>query len=84
MPKKLRIFLNILFYAAAVIYPVLVFYFLVILKAPVRVFSLFVIAFALIIFVAVTSKKKAKKKLIQSPGCFGLPCCLSAWGLCAL
>jgi len=63
MNNKVRLISRITLYAAAVVYPFLVFYFLVIRKAPIRVFSLFVMAFAVVIFITTTSKKKAGKKL---------------------
>jgi membrane protein implicated in regulation of membrane protease activity len=46
-------------YILAAAYPVLVFVFLVILRMPVRFFSFFVIATALIYFLRATSKKKS-------------------------
>jgi len=55
-----RLLTKILFHAAALIYPALVFYFLVIQKTPIKTLSLFIIAFALLAFIAATSKKKAK------------------------
>ena len=61
MPVKFRGIARIFFYAAAALYPALIFYFLVIHKAPVRIFSLFIMAFALFVFVTGTSKKKAIK-----------------------
>jgi hypothetical protein len=63
MAYKFRIVLQILLYAGAVIYPGLVFYFLVIRKTPIRMLSLFVIAFALFIFITSTSKKKVNSLL---------------------
>ena len=65
-----RFLTKALFYVAAVVYPVLIFYFLVIRKTPIRMLSLFVIAFALIAFITGTSKKKAKEDRSR---CFGLP-----------
>ena len=58
MTFKLSFLPKALFYAASVIYPGLVFYFLVIRKTPVRLLSLFVMAFALLAFILGTSKKK--------------------------
>jgi len=52
-PGILRIFL----YIAAVLYPAFVFYFLVVRKTPLRIFSLFIIAFAFFAFIIRTSKK---------------------------
>ena len=63
MAGKFRFLTKALFSAAAVVYPVLVFYFLVIRKTPIRMLSLFVIAFALIAFIAGTSKKKVNEAL---------------------
>jgi len=70
MSGKFRFLTKSLFYSAAAVYPALIFYFLVIRKTPIRMLSLFVIAFALIAFIAATSKKKAK---IDQFHCFGLP-----------
>ena len=56
---NLRFVTKALFYASALVYPALVFYFLVIRNTPIRMLSLFVIAFALVAFIAGTSKKKA-------------------------
>ena len=58
MAVKFSFFSKAIFYAASVIYPGLVFYFLVIRKTPLRLLSLFVMAFALLAFIAGTSKKK--------------------------
>jgi len=80
MANKLRFLTKTLFYAAAAVYPVMVFYFLVIRKTPIRMLSLFVVAFALIAFIIGTSKKKVKKDLYLS---FGLPSSFWAWGPCA-
>jgi hypothetical protein len=52
--------LQILFFAGAGLYPFLVFLFLVVLKAPVRIFSLFITVFAMAAFLQATSKKKRK------------------------
>jgi hypothetical protein len=65
-------FFKILFTAASVIYPFLIFYFLVILKMPLRQLSLFVISFALLAFLTTTSKKKASLKLLYGLPCFSL------------
>jgi hypothetical protein len=51
---------RIFFYILAAGYPVLMFCFLSVFKAPPRLFSLFVAAFALAFFIAATSKKKRK------------------------
>jgi hypothetical protein len=61
MSLKFKGIFNVLFYAASFVYPVLVFYFLVIRQAPLRMLSLFVISIALLGFIAGTSKKKAIK-----------------------
>lgn len=55
-------FIKILFYIVAAIYPVLIFTFLVILKLPVRILSLCVIALALSFFLAATGNSKNKSK----------------------
>jgi len=80
MQGKFRIFGRALFFIAALAYPALIFYFLVIRKTGIRTLSLFVIAFALAAFVLATSKKKA---LLRSRF-FGIPCSFWAWGFCAL
>jgi len=64
MAFKFRNVTNVLFYAASLVYPVVVFYFLVIRKAPLRQLSLFVMAFALFAFIAGSSKKKEKRSLL--------------------
>lgn len=51
--------MQILLGVLAVAYPVLVFCFLVILKVPVRAFSLFVVAVALVSFLALSAKNRA-------------------------
>jgi len=61
MLSKFRNISKVLFFILAALYPALIFYFLVIRKTPLRLFSLFVIAFALIVFIAGTSKKKDTK-----------------------
>ena len=75
MAFPFRIIPKILLYAATVMYPVLVFYFMVIQKTPVRLLSLFVMAFALFAFIAGTSKKKA---VGGQPPSHGLPSSSSA------
>ena len=80
MANKFRSVTKVFFFIAAIIYPALVFYFLVIRKTPIRMLSLFVVAFALIAFIIGTSKKKVKKDLYLS---FGLPSSFWAWGPCA-
>ena len=59
MASKFKHILRFPFYAAAAVYPLLVFYFLVIRKTHIRQLSLFVIAIALFAFITGTSKKKA-------------------------
>jgi len=61
MDSKFRGIPKVLFFIAAALYPVLIFYFLVIRKTPLRLFSLFVIAFALLVFITGTSRRKGKK-----------------------
>jgi hypothetical protein len=51
---------RVFFYILAAVYPILMFYSLSVLKAPLRLFLLFITAGALIFFVASTSKKKRK------------------------
>jgi acyl-coenzyme A synthetase/AMP-(fatty) acid ligase/uncharacterized membrane protein/3-hydroxymyristoyl/3-hydroxydecanoyl-(acyl carrier protein) dehydratase len=51
-----------LFFLSAALYPVFVYYFLVIKKIPLRQFSLFVILFALFAFITGTSREKGKKR----------------------
>jgi len=48
------------FAIAAVLYPAFVFYFLVVRKTPLRLFSLFIAAFALVAFITRTSSSKGK------------------------
>jgi uncharacterized membrane protein/acyl-CoA synthetase (AMP-forming)/AMP-acid ligase II len=55
MKTLLRIFLGILF----VLYPVLIFFLLVVAKIPMRTFSLCVIAFALLFFLVMTGKNRS-------------------------
>jgi hypothetical protein len=62
MSLKPRRILEVLFYVSVAAYPVLVFYFLVIRKIPLRAFSLFLMAFAFIVFITATSKKKRKNR----------------------
>jgi uncharacterized membrane protein/acyl-coenzyme A synthetase/AMP-(fatty) acid ligase len=47
-----------LFYIVAALYPALIFYFLVIRKTPLRMFSLVIVVFALFLFITGTSRKK--------------------------
>ncbi len=50
-----------LFYTATLLYPIFVFSFLIILKVPLRLFSLVIILFALIYFLIATSQKEKRK-----------------------
>jgi len=75
MKLKIKQITKALFVAISVIYPVVVFYFLVIRKIPLRQLSLLVIAFALLAFLAGTSKKKILRALdlpflLSGPACF--------------
>jgi uncharacterized membrane protein len=54
-----------LFYIAAVLYPAFIYYFLVIRKTPLRLFSLFIIAFAFFAFITRTSSKKGENRGIS-------------------
>lgn len=63
MPARLKNIVKIFIYSAAALYPGFIFYFLVIRKTPLRQFSLFVMAFALLAFVSGTSSKKKTKSL---------------------
>jgi hypothetical protein len=75
MKFKVKQITKVLFYTLSVIYPVVVFYFLVIRKIPLRQLSLFVIAFALLAFIAGTTKKKLTRVfgppfLLYGQACF--------------
>jgi uncharacterized membrane protein/acyl-CoA synthetase (AMP-forming)/AMP-acid ligase II/3-hydroxymyristoyl/3-hydroxydecanoyl-(acyl carrier protein) dehydratase len=61
MASKLRGIPKVLFFIAAALYPALIFYFLVIRKIPLRMFSLFVVVFALFVFITGTSAKSKTK-----------------------
>jgi len=61
MPSKLRSIIKVFFFIAAALYPAFIFYFLVVRKIPLRLFSLFVVVFALIVFIAGTSAKGRTK-----------------------
>jgi uncharacterized membrane protein/acyl-CoA synthetase (AMP-forming)/AMP-acid ligase II len=61
MASKFRGIFKVLFFIAAALYPGLIFYFLVIRKTPLRMFSLFVIAFALLVFITGTSAKSKSR-----------------------
>ena len=61
---------RVLFYTAAVLYPAFIFYFLVVRKTPLRMFSLFVMALALLAFITGTSRRanaseRRKQELAQ-------------------
>ncbi len=59
MVKKIS---GILLTIAAILYPFIIFIGLVILKVPVRIFSLCVIVLALVFFLSITGRKKGTKK----------------------
>jgi acyl-coenzyme A synthetase/AMP-(fatty) acid ligase/uncharacterized membrane protein len=61
MSSKLRNIPKVLFFIAAALYPGLIFYFLVIRKIPLRLFSLVVVIFALFVFITGTSAKNKTK-----------------------
>jgi len=67
MKLKIKQITKVFFFVLSVIYPAVIFYFLVIRKIPLRQLSLFVIAFALLAFMARTSSgssaRTSKKKL---------------------
>jgi acyl-coenzyme A synthetase/AMP-(fatty) acid ligase/uncharacterized membrane protein len=56
---------KVLFYIAAVLYPAFIYYFLVVRKTPLRLFSLFVIAFAFLAFIIKTSSKRSESRGIS-------------------
>ncbi|MDR1587410.1 MAG: AMP-binding protein [Treponema sp.] len=56
---------KILLYILTAVYPVLVFCFLVILKIPVRYFSVFVVFAAFVFFLGATSKKKSLSRVLS-------------------
>jgi uncharacterized membrane protein len=62
MIPKFRGIAKVFFFVAAALYPLLIFYFLVLRKTPLRMFSLVVMAFALLAFIAGTSSKTGKTK----------------------
>ena len=70
-PGVLKLIFRIIFIIAAVLYPALVYYSLVIREIPLRHFSLFIIAFALTAFIAATSRSRGaastKKPFFQGP-----------------
>jgi len=61
MASQFRGIPKVLFLIVAALYPALIFYFLVIRKTPLRMLSLFVIGFALLVFITGTAKKKETK-----------------------
>ncbi|MCL1836536.1 MAG: AMP-binding protein [Treponema sp.] len=61
MRPGMRGITKVLIGIVAALYPALIFYFLVIRKTGVRVLSLFVMAFAFLAFITVTSRKKKAK-----------------------
>ena len=61
MAFKFRYILQVFFYITLVAYPALVFYLLVVREIPLRLFSLFIMAFAILVFIARTSKKKHRQ-----------------------
>jgi len=63
MASRLRGIPKVLFLIAVVLYPALIFYFLVIRKTSLRLFSLFVMAFALLAFITGTSGKKERRRV---------------------
>jgi hypothetical protein len=75
-----RGFLRIVCFAGAGVYPVLVFVFLVVLKAPVRIFSLFITAFALAAFLQGTSKKKREIRAALRAISLRVSCCFPGRG----
>ena len=62
MVSKFRKILKVFFFIAAALYPILVYYFLVIHKIPLRQFSLVVIAFAAFAFIAGTSRAGTSRR----------------------
>ena len=59
MSGKFRLIPKIIFYTCAVLYPMTVFYLLVIRKTPIRMLSLLVMAFASLVFITGTSRRAA-------------------------
>lgn len=55
-------YLKVLFYVVATIYPILIFLTLVVLKMPVRILSLCVVAFACVFFLSATGNYKSNVK----------------------
>jgi len=73
MSAKLKLITRVLFYSASIIYPLFIFYFLVIQKIQIKQLSFFVIALALFTFIAGTSTGASKKKAVLNLS-HGLPC----------
>jgi hypothetical protein len=74
MKLKIKHIAKALFYALSVIYPAVVFYSLAIRKIPLRQLSLFVIAFALLAFIARTSAGSSANTSKKKPHrAFGPP-----------
>jgi len=82
MEPRIKKIIKVLFFVLSVVYPGVIFYFLVIRKIPLRQLSLFVISFALLAFFVGTSSGSSdgtsKKKpfgppsLLYGPACFSL------------
>jgi len=66
MKLKIKQIIKVLFLVLSVVYPGVVFYFLVIRKIPLRQLSLFVIAFALLAFINGSSSGTTKKKRLRT------------------
>jgi len=62
MSDKYKNILGIIFNAILAMYPILVFYLLIIQKFPIRIFSLFIIALAVFEIIIRISKRKSDKK----------------------
>ncbi|GHV95873.1 hypothetical protein AGMMS50293_21930 [Spirochaetia bacterium] len=70
--------MKILVYILAAVYPVLVFCFLVVLKIPLRFFSVFIVLIACVVFIGATSKKNLFRIFSAGLlGAVGLACFLS-------
>ena len=64
--------LNALFYIFAALYPVLIFSFLVVFRLPVRLLSIFVIVFAFVFLMNVTSQSKKSRRTLVTAALFFL------------
>ena len=62
MIPKFRGIAKVFFFFIPALYPVLVFYFLVVRKIPLRMFSLFIMAFAFLAFITRTSRKNTNRR----------------------